>query len=287
MKYFFSLIIACCFVTFQGCGGSEQSQENFDGKSTIKTLRFFAWDGITNFDAMVARTPSYSNYIIYLNPLENGEDHFRYNAEQLEEKGAQIWYLLSATTTYPSQEYIDTAIEHIVAYNRNHTNKVLGICFDVEPWIVYDEQNSSDTQQMWKEYLEFVQTQHQKMEQNALELSMVIPSWLGFIPEAYPYNKRLDYEVIDRSDEVVVMDYTRNKTQFVSIVQETLTHAATTNKDVIIALEMVQNQNTQISFYDDPSSIEEFITIDMNTTAFKGYAIHTLDTFVESGITLQ
>ncbi len=125
------------------------------------------------------------------------------------------------------------------------------------------------------------------LHQVDLNISITIPFWIDRITEAFPNARPLNYEVIDIADEVVVMTYTIYRDRIEPYAESSLIYAAEHQTSIKIALEMVENSNKEITFYDTPEAIKEIITMKLDYLSFDGYVIHTLDAFGESGIKVE
>ncbi len=256
-----------------------------------KALSFFAWDGVSKYSAVLKLTQNYKQPIIYLNPIEDGtREKFESNVEFLQSHNSTVWFLLSSSGegNNPSLEYVQSQVDIIVDYNTEHSDQIVGMIFDVEPWIGVEEQNSTDNQDMWREYLSFLENTKTILKENSLLSSAVIPFWLDNITEAFPNDRAINYDVIDRVDEVVIMDYTTYIDRFYNYAKSSLEYADTLkNKSVTIALETIDVGNDNISFFNKISDIEKFLNLDINNSSFKGYSIHTFDSFAEHNFVLK
>jgi hypothetical protein len=283
MNYIYSSIVFV--LVMLGCGSS--SSESLKEESVLKQLSFIAWDGIENDKCVQERINGFTISVLYLNPLENGSNTFDTNAETLAKDNIVAWYLLSAISPYPSYEYIENQIEKIEEYNSLHVKKILGISLDVEPWVEFAEQNSEANQESWQEYLDFLEHVKSMLDIKGLELSVMIPFWLDNIPKAFVSERPLNEEIIDRVDEVVVMAYSNDVNRILEYAQSSLFYADTQkNKRVKIAIEMEANENSGISFYENPEALQTLVQIPSAYKSFQGYVIHTLDAFCRSGVKL-
>ncbi len=83
------------------------------------------------------------------------------------------------------------------------------------------------------------------------------------------------------------MDYTIFYNRFYKFAQNTLEYAdRQRGKSIKIALEMVDTDEDNVSFHDNPEDIKQFITTPVANRSFDGYIIHTLDAFSDSNITI-
>jgi len=287
--FFISIIL----ILFVSCGNNEKSNTILKDTNTtitidpLKTLSFFAWDGVKNYENILSKLEHYNKPTIYLNPLENGENTFIKNSEKLHDLNSNIWYLTSAISDYPSDDYLSNQINTIVQYNSNHSKKIIGMSFDFEPWIEFTDQNSSDNITSWNKYLDFMNKAKTLLKNENLNISIIIPFWLDKISQAYPNNRPLNYDIIDIADEVIVMAYTKKFEDLLLYSKSSLIYADSTNKSIKIALEMVENNNPEITFYGNAKDIKNILYKDINYTSFDGYNIHTLDAFYDSNITLS
>jgi len=280
-------------VLMSGCGSV--AQNSFDDEESNETvakiekyISFFAWDGIDGYERLDSRLGRYGNPTIYLNPVDDGEYKFAENTQILQSYNAKVWYLMSSgfsSEVYPSKDYIKEQIDKIVAYNQNHTQQVLGMSFDIEPWIDFEDQNSSDNKDDWQEYLDFMSEARDMLHDKGLKISISIPFWIDKQSEAFPNDRPINYDVIDIADEVIVMTYTIFADRVEPYAKTSLKYASSHSTDIKIALEMVENnQEDNVSFYTHPEDIKDILYMDLNYTTFKGYTIHTLDAFLDSGI---
>jgi hypothetical protein len=228
--------------------------------------------------------PSYLPPTLYLNPLEDDQNKMEENTEIVHEKNAQVWMLLSGE---PPLDYVQDQITSVNNYNSNHTKQIIGISFDTEPWSQYTEQNTSDRKEMWEDYLDEMEEFATHIHEHNLSISIIIPFWLDRISEAYPNNRPINYDVIDIADEVIVMAYTIFPERIDSYTHSSITYAQEHNKTVKIAIEMTQQPEANISFYDNPEGIKSIINTPIDSPAFGGYVIHTLDAFDQSNILLD
>lgn len=284
MRFIWSLVFFLFLIN--GCGSSGTDTEGKE-ENVRESLSFIAWDGIGVYEGVHSRLhDGYTLSTLYLNPLENGENSFVANSEVLQSDGVDVWYLISAVTPYPSDEYIEEQIQIIEHYNATHTKNILGISFDVEPWITFAEQNTTQNQEAWQEYLDFLARMDEMLKEKNLQTSVMIPFWLDTISEAFVTQKPLNDEVIDRVDEVVVMAYSNQIKNILSYAQSSLSYAQEVHKKVKIAVEMVASETDSISFYENPQDIQLLLQTPVSYTSFDGYVIHTLDAFYESGVEL-
>jgi len=254
----------------------------------LDKISFFAWDGIENYQELNNRIDGYENPVIYLNPVDNGEYKFEENAQELHSVNLKVWYLMSGDgndSRYPTLDYVQDQVDKIVEYNQNHTQQVLGMSFDVEPWVDFEEQNSSDNQDDWQEYLDFMSEARDILHDKGLKISIAIPFWIDRQTEAFPNDRPINYDVIDIADEVIVMTYTVFAERIEPYAKTSLEYANSHHKDIKIALEMSQNdQEENVSFYTHPEDIKDVLDMHLEYETFRGYMIHTLKSFLESGI---
>ncbi|WP_456431981.1 hypothetical protein [Nitratifractor sp.] len=280
---------------FAGCGGGGSTDAGGQvppGTSADPRakLGFFAWDGVSHYSEVITRLHGMQAPVIYLNPVENGsQDTFESNVEMLQEHNSSVWMLMSGdgNTTYPSLDYLQSQIDRIDQYNTTHPQAIIGLAIDIEPWTKVYEQNTSDNRPMWKEYLAFLDDLRARLHDKGLRLAAAIPFWSSMISEAFPYGKPINHEVVDRTDLTIVMDYTTFYDRFQSYAEDTLRYADTQNKKVKIALEMIDIDDANVSFYDDPESILPFLKHRFDHASFDGYIIHNLDGFYRSGISVE
>jgi len=291
--FFIELFLFFLFiVTILGCS-SELKNENKIVSITKKVqdnkkeLSFFVWDGISNYNSVISRLVNFDNPTIYLNPLEENNNTFIKNTQKLHSYNSNVWYLTSAISDYPSDEYLQNQINTIVNYNKNNSQDIIGMSFDFEPWIKFTDQNNSNNKNEWADYLNFMKKAKIMLKKENLNISIVIPFWLNTITEAFPNNRPINYDIIDIADEVIVMAYTTNNSSIIDYAKNSLKYAEDNNKSIKIALEILHNSNPRITFYDNPEDIKEVIYTDINYTSFNGYIIHTLDGFNDSNITIN
>lgn len=247
-------------------------------------ISFYVWDGVEGYERLLERTDETVSVTLYLNPVDAGENRFVENTEAVQANGAKVWYLISGD---PSFDYIQDQIDMIVAYNSDHAEKVEGMSFDMEPWIAFEDQNSSENQESWQAYLDFMETAKEMLHESNLSISISIPFWIGLQTEASPTGRPLDYEVIDIADETLLMTYTVFAERIEPYTHASLHYASEVGKKVKVALEMVENSDENISFYTHPEDIVPILETKLNASAFSGYVIHDLDHFIESGVTLR
>ena len=291
MKQYKFYIISIIFLFMYGCTTSGlTSNDSSTSDSTLKNISFFAWDGIDGYEQLDSKITGYDIPTIYLNPVDNSEYKFEENTQALQSYGAKVWYLMSGdgdNSTYPTLDYVQEQIDKIVDYNQNHTQKVIGMSFDIEPWVNFEDQNSSDNQDDWQEYLDFMSEARDMLHDNGLQISISIPFWVDRQSEAFPNDRPINYDVIDIADEVIVMTYTVFADRVEPYAKTSLEYASSHSTDIKIALEMVENnQEDNVSFYTHPEDIKDILDMDLDYSAFKGYTIHTLDAFLDSGISI-
>ncbi len=275
------IIAAMVFVTL-GCEGD--AVKKCDPANPIEQLSFYAWDGIGSYDTAVAKMPGKCPPTLYLSPVENGsDDAFESNVKHVQDAGATVWMFMSAT---PGHDYLKKQIGRIVTYNADHEHPIIGMAIDIEPWAGIAEQNSTDNRTMWSQYLDELTWIGDRLHENNLSLSVAIPFWLSSIEAAYPHGRPINYEVVDRADEVVVMDYTTDLERFKSYAKSTLEYAEKqSGKRVKLALELTQTSEENVSFYGHESSIQPFVKMSFSQSSFAGYVLHTLDAFAKRGMT--
>jgi len=277
--------------TFTFCAEDNQSATTCDTVNiTVKALRnpiaFFCWNGIENYTQGVVQLRGYEKPTLYLNPVDNGSaDAFVENVENLQATGSKVWYLMSGT---PDNDYLSDQVDLIANYNENHSKAIVGMVIDIEPWASFDEQNSSDNKDAWQTYLDMLTYTKDKLHAKGLSISASIPFWLDKVTEAFPNDRPINYDILDIVDEVVVMDYTVYEDRFENYADNTLTYAQDHNKQVILALEMQEIGNNKVSFATHPNDMKPFLEKTFSQySAFKGFAIHSLDDFVDSGLDLS
>jgi len=274
----YRLLILVVFLFLYGCGSSSSSTV----ESINKDISFFAWDGIDGYDKLSSKIYRYNKPTIYLNPVDDGVYKFEENTQLLQGQGFNVWYLMSAD---PTLEYVQNQVDIIVKYNKVHTQKVLGMSFDIEPWVNFEDQNSSYNQEAWQEYLDFMSEARDILHKNSLKISISIPFWIDRQTQSFPNDRAINYDIIDIADEIIVMTYTVFADRIEVYAKTSLEYASSCNKDIKIALEMVKNtQEANVSFYTHPEDIKDILYMDLNYNTFKGYTIHTLKSFLESGI---
>ncbi|SFV52545.1 hypothetical protein MNB_SV-3-956 [hydrothermal vent metagenome] len=280
------LVTGMILAGLNSCGGGSSYRETNSSINYLKRLSFYAWDGISKYETALTRLEGYQKIEIYLNPVEDGNtDNFTANVEKIQKKGSDVWYLMSAE---PTIDYIEDQTQIIVEYNQNHEQKIVGMAFDIEPWTKFEDQNSSENRDEWQNYLDLLSDASEVLHKNKLKISVSIPFWLNTITEAFPNGRNLNYEVVDIADEVIVMDYTILQERFYPFAENTLTYADTkASKTVKIALEMVDTNESNVSFYNDPEKIKPFLATPIPNHSFRGYTLHTLSAFKDSGIALE
>jgi len=274
-----STLIVTTTLLFLGCGGG--------GATTPlkKPIAFFCWDGIANYPLALQNLQGYESPTIYLNPVDHGSDeNFESNVERLQEAGSKVWYLISGD---PDDDYMDAQIKRIATYNADHSHPIEGMVFDMEPWTAFSDQNSSENKEAWQTYLDMLQKNSDKLHAIGVKISAVIPFWLNTITEAFPNNRPINYDILDRVDEVVVMDYTVYEERFVAYAQDSLNYAQSVQKEVVVAMEMHDIDNDAVSFATHPEDLAPFVENNFTYTSFKGFSIHTLDDFVSSELNLS
>jgi len=253
-----------------------------------KTLSFFAWNGISNYDKVLELQQGYQEPTIYLNPIDNGSrDNFTQNVEYLQKFDSKVWFLLSSSgdENNPPMDYIQSQVDIITEYNSNHTKKIVGMMFDVESWIGITEQNSSENIEIWSRYLTFLQESKDILKSSNLQTGAVIPFWLDTITEAFVNGRAINYDVIDIVDETVIMDYTTDIQRFYNYAKSSLEYANNLkNKSIKIALETTDVGDDKVSFYNHISDITPFLKTDITDNSFKGFSIHTLDSFANHNL---
>jgi hypothetical protein len=247
-------------------------------------LSFFAWDGIKTYESSQSKIKNYNDIVVYLNPVDEDENKFVENSEKLHEFNAKVWYLMSAD---PSLDYIQEQTDLIVEYNKDHEKKVIGMSFDMEPWTEFEDQNSSDNKEAWQDYLDFMSDAKDILHDAHLQISIAIPFWIDRVTEAFPNDRPINYDVIDIADEVIVMTYTTYADRVLPYARTSLIYADEHYKSIKIALEMVDYDNDDVSFYNHPEDIKEILDLPLPYLFFEGYMIHTLDSFDESGIEVE
>jgi len=252
--------------------------------SVLDKLSFYCWDGIVNYNKSIEQTEDYNSPLIYLNPIDKGENRFTINAEVLHRKGAKVWYLMSGN---PPLAYIDKQIEILTSYNSTHEKRIIGMQMDIEPWALFADQNNSENKAVWQEYLDLLQHSAKLLHEKNLKLSVSIPFWLDKISQAYPNNRPLNQEVIDIADEVIVMDYTVYPERIYLYAKSTFEYADSKGKKVKIALELSDINDDNVSFYSHPEGIREIIKTPIEHISFDGYVIHALKDFVVSNLYLS
>ena len=267
-----------------GCGSSNSGsfvEKKQKESSPLKQISFYAWDDISNYKKAFNHLQNYNKITIYLN---GNRKNFVSDAETLHKNGADVWSLISHN---PNLDYIENKVDIIVDYNQKHNKNIKGIVFDIEPWAKFDDQNSSKNRDAWQDYLNFLKDSRDILHSHGLKLSVTIPFWLNHITEAFPNGRNLNYEIVDIADETIIMDYTIFHDRFYRFAQNTLEYADTkSGKSVKIALEMTKSKEKNISFYNNPKDIQQFLTTHIPNSSFTGYVIETLDAFSDSNITV-
>jgi ATP-dependent Clp protease adapter protein ClpS len=284
MKYIQVILYSLLAIYIVGCGGGSTNTTNVS-----KELSFWAWDGVESYESAVSKLSSeYGVPTIYLNPVDHSEYRFVENSEYLASKSVKKeWFLMSGgDDVYPTMEYVEEQANKILDYNNNHTTKIVGMALDVEPWIYFEDQNSTDNQDDWQEYLDFMAQARDILHQNGLKISIAIPFWIDRQTASFPNDRPINYDVIDIADEIIVMTYTVYKDRIESYAKSSLEYASSKGIDIKIALEMDKNDNDEVSFYNHPEDIKGILNMPLDYSTFKGYIIHTLDSFDTSGIEL-
>jgi len=289
-KFIIGLVIVFgIFLSVGGCGSSSISTAlkhlSINKSAYTKNISFYVWDGIDGIDNIHERTLAYQSYTLYLNPVDNGEDKLEANAQKAQAKGAQVWYLISQD---PSLEYIRLQVDRISQYNNQHEHKIIGMDFDIEPWVDFKDQNSTDNQKAWRGYLDYLQQAKQILEKASLKLSVSIPFWLDRQTEASPNNRPINYDIIDIADEVIIMAYTIYPQRIIPYTKSSLDYADQTGKSIKIALEMTDStQEKDVSFYTHPEDINKILNIEIDHVSFGGYVIHAFQSFMRSNVSLE
>jgi hypothetical protein len=320
MKYIKMLLFGLFVLYVTGCGGASNLNNtnttaiNIDDVNTstnqnedlnnsdndvnntkeivdLKKISFFAWDGIDSYDSVASKISNkYEIPIIYLNPVDDGKYEFVENSEYLASQGVQKeWFLMSGgDDVYPKLDYVQDQADKILDYNNNHDTKIVGMAFDVEPWIYFKDQNSTKNQDDWQKYLDFMSDARDILHKNELKISIAIPFWIDRQTEAFPNNRPINYDVIDIADEIIVMTYTVYKERIEPYAKTSLDYASKHNIDIKIALEMDDIGDDNVSFYNHPNDIGEILDMPLlDYNSFKGYMIHTLDSFDRFDSTLK
>ncbi len=271
-------VLSLVILMTSGCRNTNEPTIN------LKPISFYAWNGVANYGVTANRAINYDNPTIYLNPVDNGANLFTVNSEVLHAQGATVWYLMSAN---PTLTYIQSQINLIVQYNQSHADKIMGMNFDIEPWTQFTNQNSVNNQQAWQSYLDFMTASKNMLHANNLKISISYPFWVDRQTQAFPNGRPINYEIIDIADEAVVMTYTVFADRIENYAQTSLNYAQSTNKDIKIALEMAPYPSVpNVSFYTHPKDIQTILNLKLNYATFKGYVIHDLQNFFNSGITI-
>lgn len=264
-----SIDISNNYTDISGNSGVGHSSDNY-GVSTVD-LSFYAWNGLTGYDT-VQKNISDKNLTVYL----NADSEFNTNAQTLESDGATVWMFVSQN---PTTKMIDNWINQILDYN-THGGKILGLSLDVEPWVNFADQNDPANKDEWQNFLDFVSYVSQSVHENNLELSISMPFWLDSINnDVFPNNRPIIYDIIDISDEVIIMDYTTNQTNFVNFASNELLYADSTGKSIKLAIETTDLGDDNLSFYNNPQAMIPFLQTSFSNQSFDGYAIHAMDTF--------
>ena len=286
------IVVLVALFAFVGCGSSSSTPtdnqvDSNDSELVVpskKSISFFAWDGVDGIDSVSERLDGYEAPTIYLNPVDNGKYKFEENAQKVQESGGSVWFLMSAN---PTLDYVQEQVDKIVEYNSNHTEKVIGMSFDIEPWVDFAEQNSSDNIGAWEDYLEFMSDARDMLHKKDLNISIAIPFWIDRQTQAEPNDRPINYDVIDIADEVIVMTYTTYIDRIESYAKSSLEYAQEMGKDIKIAFEMIDyDAEDNVSFYTHPEDIKEALDVKLDYSTFKGYMIHTLEAFIDSNISL-
>ncbi len=249
--------------------GVSCSSDNY-GVSTVD-LSFYSWNGLTGYDT-VQKNISDKNLTVYLNV----DSEFNTNAQILESDGSTVWMHASQN---PTTKMIDDWIDQILDYNA-HGGKILGLSLDIEPWVKFTDQNDPANKDEWQEFLDFVSYVSQSVHENNLELSISMPFWLDSINnDVFPNDRPIIYDIIDISDEVIIMDYTTNQTNFVNFVSNELAYADSVDKSIKLAIETTDLGDDNLSFYNNPQEIIPFLQTSFSNKSFDGYVIHAMDTF--------
>ncbi len=275
-----SFFLMATIIFLVACGGTGEKTT----LSVLDKLSFYCWDGVAAYDRAIGQTEGYRAPLIYLNPIDRGENRFVANAEVLTQNGAEVWYLMSA---HPSLSYIDDQIAMIASYNNTHEKPIVGMHIDIEPWASFADQNSSDNKEAWQDYLVLLKHSAGSLHGKGLKLAVSMPFWLDKISQAYPNNRPLNEEIVDIADEVIVMDYTTYPERIYPYAKSTLVYADRKGKKVKIALELSNIGDDNVSFYADPKKMRGILDTEIDHDAFDGYVIHTLKDFVVSGLHLS
>ncbi|MGZ9267494.1 MAG: spherulation-specific family 4 protein, partial [Sulfuricurvum sp.] len=232
------------------------------------------WNGVVGYTKV---KNSFTNQAptIYL----NYDSNFSANARIVEQNGSKVWMLGSE---HPTNSTIDQWINTIEIYNTSG-GKVVGLSLDVEPWTQFENQNDVANKASWKAYLDLITYASDTLHKHGLKLSVSIPFWLDTLKtQVFPNNRPFDYDVIDVADEIIIMDYTTNKSSFIKNVEGELNYAdKKLDKKVKLALECDPSVEPNVSFYFDPNSIALFLNLPIKNASFGGYVIHQLDTYAD------
>ncbi|MGZ5501255.1 MAG: hypothetical protein ACXWEW_08915, partial [Nitrososphaeraceae archaeon] len=213
----------------------------------------------------------------------NVDSNFNANAYTLETNNSSVWMLVSGE---PTTQMIDQWISQVIDYNANGGN-LLGLSLDMEPWNNFTDQNDPQNMEEWQVFLNFVSYTSDCLHANGLSLSISMPFWLDSINnDVFPNDRSIIYDIIDITDEVIIMDYTTNPINFVNFVDNELLYADSVNKNIKIALETADIGDNNISFYSNPEAIIPFLQTSFNNQSFDGYVIHYMDAFANLAPTI-
>jgi len=153
-----------------------------------------------------------------------------------------------------------------------------GIAYDVEPYLL----PAWPSPDLRASYLSLLEQTHAAISASGQNINLTaIIAWWYSNPELGGF----DHQIIDRSDAIVIMDYTTTLTRLIADARAEIGYSSRIRKPVWVAVETTQLKETPaVTFYGRTNSQMEAILSQaapslMEHSAFAGYAIHAFPTY--------
>lgn len=198
--------------------------------------------------------------------------------------------LLSESNFALSKYYndLESQVKIILNYNKEYKYRFTAVHFDIEPYLFKDWDNKIEN--YLSSYLENLQKikelidNHNLKEKDNLILAIDIPFW--YYQDKYNVKGTNIVDLLLQTvDEINVMDYTQNQTDFVNWGKEVLSIADNyPNKTVKIAFELDPNEKDITLYKLSPDELIKYVGDSVKEfeqySSYKGISIHNYDSYM-------
>lgn len=207
------------------------------------------------------------------------------------DNGIKVEALMGSSDMALSSNYdsFEKQINTVLDFNKNYSNRFEAVHLDIEPYTLPDW--DSHMKEYLTSYLDNLKKirklidRHNQENNDTLKMVLDIPFWY--------YQKQFDIDgvnIIDSlfevADELVIMNYTKNQSDFISRGISNLSVADKhPGKTMKIGMEF-QPQVEDVTLYEKtPREFQQYISDSLKEfskhEAFAGYAIHYLNVYVD------